>query len=397
MKIMVIGAGIAGCAVGHALSKAGANCTLVDLKSESTKSGGAFLTLAPNGIKALRSLGIEGVLKDASGFEQSGLDFFNARGRKIAAIEGENDMRVYGARGLVMRRARLQEALETAALRAAIPIDYGRLVTSVGEADNGVRVEFDNGYSEQADIVIGADGIWSRVRRATWPQAPKPLFTGIVDCGGWAEVDLPDTARQQMHFGKRAFFGYTVKEGTAYWFTNIPQEFAPVRGELEKIPPEVWLTKVRALHRDAVEPIRHILARADSVIGAWPLYNMPPLPAWHTRRICLIGDAAHAVSPSTGQGASLAIEDAVSLAMCLRDNAEPLKAFEGYVDMQKARAERIVEFGRQIGDRKVGSTMGSWFRDLTLPFFLRMGRSATRKQYSYQIDWDANMAEEQDL
>ena len=394
MKILVIGAGIAGCALGLALSKAGIACKLVDLKPAPTAAGGAFLTLAPNGIKALRSLGLESLLEGAGGFEQSGLEFFNANGRKIAAIKGENDLSVYGACGVVMRRARLQEVLEAAALKAEIPIEYGRQVKSVSETGDGVKVAFDDGSSEQADIVIGADGIWSQVRRATWPQAPNPLYTGIVDCGGWAEVDIPDTTRQQMHFGRRAFFGYTVKDKTAYWFTNIPEAIAPERGELEKIAPEVWLTKVRELNRDAVEPVRHILAMADSAIGAWPLYNMPPLPTWHTRRVCLIGDAAHAVSPSTGQGASLAIEDAAVLAMCLRDSVEPQTAFERYLDVRKARAESIVEFGRQIGDRKVASTVGSWFRDLTLAFFLRMGRSATKEQYSYQIDWNANMAQE---
>lgn len=391
MKIFVVGAGIAGCASGLALSKAGIGCKLVDLKPAPTTAGGAFLTLAPNGIKALRSLGIEAILKDAGGFEQFGLEFFNAKGREIAAIKGENDLSVYGARAVVIRRARLQAVLETAALRTEVPIEYGRRVKSVSESGDGVRVAFDDGSIEHADIVIGADGIWSQVRRATWSQAPKPLYTGIVDCGGWAEVDLPDTTRQQMHFGRRAFFGYTVKDNTAYWFTNIPESTAPGRGELENVAPDVWLAKVRELHRDAVEPIRHILAGADSAIGAWPLYTLPPLPTWHSRRICLVGDAAHAVSPSTGQGASLAIEDAALLAMCLRDNAEPMKAFGKFVALRKSRAASIVKFGQQIGDRKVASTAGSWFRDLTLPVFLRMGRSATRKQYSYQFDWNANM------
>jgi FAD-dependent urate hydroxylase len=214
MKILVIGAGIAGCALGLALVKAGIKCKLVDLKPAPTTTGGAFLALAANGIKAHHALGIEDILSEAGGFEQSGLEFFNAKARKISAIEGENDLSLYGARGVVMRRARLQAALVRAVLRAAIPIEYGRRVAFIRETGAGVKVEFGDGSTEQVDIVIGADGIWSQIRRTAWPQAANPNYTSILDCGGWAEVDLPDTTHQQMHFGKRAFFGYTVKDGT---------------------------------------------------------------------------------------------------------------------------------------------------------------------------------------
>lgn len=391
MRIVVVGAGIAGCTLGRALAKAGIQCEVIDLKPAPTSEGGAFLSLAPNGVNALRSLGLGEVPYSAAGFEQCGFSFYNAAGKQIAQIDGRNDLRQYGAYGVVLRRARLHSELENAALQAGVQIRYGRRVASITDSADEVAIQFDDGTIEHADIVIAADGVWSQIRRSIWPDAQAPLYAGIIDCGGWARVDLPDTERQQMHFGRRAFFGYTVKDGTAYWFSNIPVAQEPGRGELASIPPASWLRKVCELHQEDAEPIRRILAEAETAVGAWPLYNMPALPVWHTERICLIGDAAHAVNPSAGQGASLAIEDAVVLAMCLRDLPKPSDAFQTFSTLRKKRAEKIVKFGRQIGDRKVASTTASWFRDLSLPFFLRMGAKATAAQCNYHIDWSARI------
>ncbi len=142
---------------------------------------------------------------------------------------------------------------------------------------------------------------------------------------------------------------------------------------------------IRTLHAQDPSPVRSVLDAVDESLGAWPVYDMPELDAWATGTVCLVGDAAHAVSPSSGQGASLAIEDAVVLARRLREAATVPAAFTGFVRERKARAEKIVRFGRRIGDRKASSAAGSLFRDLTLGFFLRMGAKATTEQYGYRV------------
>ncbi|WP_026877276.1 FAD-dependent monooxygenase [Jiangella gansuensis] len=386
MKILVVGGGIAGSTLAYALHRAGAQAVVAEARPDIGTTGGAFLTLAPNGVNALRSIRLGDVPAAAGGFELSGLDFHNARGRRIAEIPGENDQVTYGARSVVMRRANLHTELATRARAAGVRYVHGARLVELGDHGAGLRATFADGQEFDADVVIGADGIWSAVRRLTWPDAPSPAYTGIVDCGGWASVDLPDTARQQMYFGRRAFFGYAVKDSTAYWFTNVPRADEPGRTELDDLDQRAWMDTIRRLHSDDPEVVRAVLRAADGAVGAWPVYDMPALTAWNTDRVCLIGDAAHAVSPSSGQGASLAIEDAVVLARWLTDEADPTAALTGFVGERKARAEKIVRFGRQIGDRKVASAAGSLFRDLTLGFFLRMGGKATTEQYSYRID-----------
>ena len=234
------------------------------------------------------------------------------------------------------------------------------------------------------DVVVGADGIWSTIRRSVVPAHPRPRYTGIVDCGGWAEVDLPDTPSQEMVFGRRAFFGYTVRARTAYWFSNVPVREEPARGELDRIDPRAWLDRVRALHADDPDDVRTVLAAASSAVGVWPLYDLRTLPTWSAGPVGLVGDAAHATNPSTGQGASLAIEDAVVLARCLAELGDASAALRSFEAMRRERVDRIVAMGRRIGTRKADAGTRAWVRDRTLSTFLRMGARAAATQYAYR-------------
>ncbi|MBB3661662.1 2-polyprenyl-6-methoxyphenol hydroxylase-like FAD-dependent oxidoreductase [Prauserella sediminis] len=385
MKILIVGGGIAGSTLGYALRNAGLDASVIEVRSDLDDTGGAFLTLAPNGINALRAIGLGDVPEASGGFELTGLDFHNARGRRIAELAGEGDLRVYGARSVVVRRARLHAALASRARESGAEFLFDARLVALRPLPEGWRGVLDDGRTVDADVVIGADGIWSTVRRLIWSDAPAPSYTGVVDCGGWAKVDLPDSDRQQMHFGHQAFFGYAVKNAMAYWFTNVPREDTPGRSELDELDQDAWMATIRRLHARDPEPVRAVLAAAHGSLGAWPVYDMPELDAWNTATVCLIGDAAHAVSPSSGQGASLAIEDAVTLAAYLRDERGADAAFTCFVRERKERAEKIVRFGRRIGDRKISSTAGNLFRDLTLAMFLRMGAKSTKEQYRYRV------------
>ncbi|MBD8077506.1 FAD-dependent oxidoreductase [Cellulosimicrobium arenosum] len=384
MKTLIIGGGIAGSTLAHALRRYGHDATVAEARGSHRDTGGAFLYLAPNGINALRAIGLGDVPSATGGFEAAGMDFYNARGRRIAELDGSDDLERYGAHGMVLRRARLHGELAERAQAEGAEFLFDARVVELRTQPDGIEATFADGRALTADVVIGADGIWSTVRRLTWPDAPEPSYGGIVDCGSWTEADLPDTTGQQMYFGHRAFFGYTVKDRVAYWFTNLPRRDEPDRHELADLDQDAWMAGIRRLHENDPAPIRAILDAAEHSLGAWPLYDMPSLETWHTARTCLIGDAAHAVSPSTGQGASLAIEDAAVLAHWMQQESEPRAVFEGFTADRKARAEKIVRFGRQIGARKVSSAAGSLFRDLTLGMFLRMGGKATAEQYGYQ-------------
>src|SRR5690606_7367091 len=131
---------------------------------------------------------------------------------------------------------------------------------------------------------------------------------------------------QQLVFGRRAFFGYVVHRGAAYWFSNVARRDDPTAGDRSAVDPSTWLPHIRELHAEDPEPVPAILTAATDVAGVWPVYDVAGLPTWRRGRIGLLGDAAHATSPNAGQGASLALEDAVVLAACLRDVPVPAAA-----------------------------------------------------------------------
>ena len=112
------------------------------------------------------------------------------------------------------------------------------------------------------------------------------------------------------------------------------------------------------------------------------------MPRWHSGRVCLIGDAAHATTPSAGQGASLAFEDAMVLAQCLRDIDVPEHAFAAFERARRRRVEAIVRQSRRNGSGKaVAGPIREWVRDRVLPFFLRLGTKAQERQYAYRLNW----------
>jgi FAD-dependent urate hydroxylase len=163
----------------------------------------------------------------------------------------------------------------------------------------------------------------------------------------------------------------------------------PTREALSAIPPEEWRRQLLELFVDDAGPATMIVESADNELGAYPIHDMPTLPVWHMGPIALAGDAAHATSPSSGQGASIAIEDAIVLAKCLRDVPERATAFAAYEQCRRARVEKIVAYSARIGRTKTAGPVGRRLRDLMMPFALKyFANSKTHAWvYTYHIDW----------
>jgi 2-polyprenyl-6-methoxyphenol hydroxylase-like FAD-dependent oxidoreductase len=185
-----------------------------------------------------------------------------------------------------------------------------------------------------------------------------------------------------MTFGRRAFFGHFVApDGTVYWFSNVASEVAPKDGAGD------WKAILLEQHRGDPFPVELILEATEGGIGGWPIFDIPSLPRWHAGKVCLLGDSAHAISPSAGQGASLALEDALVLARSLRD-AAPEDAFARYQAERRPRVERLVAASRRIGDAKIStSPIANWFRDRLLGFFVRMNARSSAWWYAYDVEW----------
>lgn len=388
-KALIVGGGIAGPVLAMFLRRIGMETVVYEGRPAPDDGAGAFLNLAPNGLAVLDALGIGDEIR-ACGTPTTSIAFLNHRGKKL----GENPEKT-----LLLKRGQLNRALREAAIRRGLSIEFGRRLEDIEVSMERTAVaRFEDGSEVEGDLLIGCDGIRSRTRRLVFPDAPGPRYTGAVDCGAFVHgsgIDVPPPdGVMRMTFGKEGFFGYqVVPSGEIFWFQNFHQAAEPDREELDAIPDERWRAKLLGMHGEDHHPIPEIIRSTGGRIDRWPLYEMPPIPKWHDGPVCLIGDAAHATTPHVGQGASLAMEDAILLAKRLRDVPDTVQAFAAYERIRRERVEKVVGFARRTGNRKSPSgPFGRAVRDLVLPFFLKMGVKAIEPVYSYRVHWDEKVA-----
>ncbi|HEY8984377.1 MAG TPA: FAD-dependent monooxygenase [Streptomyces sp.] len=383
----LIGCGIAGPVLALYLQKAGIEAVIYEGSPEPRDDAGAFLNLAPNGLAVLDTLGIRGDVEQY-GSRTTSTAFLNHHGKKL----GENP-----AETLLLKRGLLNKGLREAALRHGIRIEYGKFFEAVAETDDGVLIRFADGSTAEADILIGCDGIHSKTRYTVMPDAPHPEYTGVIGTAGYTRSRdaAPADGVMRMSFCYQGFFGYqTIPGGEVYWFENYHEPVEPGRGETERTPHAVWKSRLLERHAKDHHPVSAIIdSTPDGIIG-YPIYDMLTLPVWHRGKVCLVGDAAHATSPHVGQGASMAMEDAIVLAKCLRDLPTPQRAFAAFQAIRQERVEKIIKEGRRTGNQKAAPNgLARTVRDLVLPFFLKLGVKATVPVYSYRVSWEEKVAE----
>jgi 2-polyprenyl-6-methoxyphenol hydroxylase-like FAD-dependent oxidoreductase len=198
-----------------------------------------------------------------------------------------------------------------------------------------------------------------------------------------------------MHlaFGKKGFYGYLVEDDRAGWFANLASAQPLTAAEARATPEEEWLRRLRDLFAGEKLPAFRMLDRVPpgALVNVGGMHDMPPVPVWHHGRVVLTGDAAHATSPSSGQGASLAIESAVELARCLRDLPIP-QAFAAYEGLRRARVERVIEQTTRVNSDKAAGPIGRIIRDLTFPIAMKTFYKPEKMMgwmHRYTVDWAA--------
>ncbi|GIH07047.1 FAD-dependent oxidoreductase [Rhizocola hellebori] len=394
-KALIIGGGIAGPVTAMALQKAGLEPVVYEAYARGADGVGAFLTLAPNGIEALSLLGLDRLVAGL-GMDTRRMRMISGSGKVLADFSNGGETS-FGMPSQTLKRADLYGALRDEALRRGIRIEYGKRLADAGMDRGGVRAVFSDGSTATGDLLIGADGLHSRTRKIIDPDAPKARYVGLLNTGGFAKglsiADEPGTF--YMIFGRRCFFGYQVRpNGEVWWFANPGRKVDPTPEQLAAITPQQWRAELNDLFKDDAGPILPIIAATGDIIAGWSTYDFPTVPKWRNERMVIIGDAAHATSPSSGQGASMAAEDAVVLAKCLRDIPDPAKAFQAYEGLRRKRVEKIVAAGKRNGSGKAPGLVGRVVRDLMLPPVMRrLAKSdALRKMYEYPIDWESTVA-----
>jgi FAD-dependent urate hydroxylase len=371
-KAIVVGGGIAGTAAAIALRIVGHTPVIYESGRPGDAERGVFLTIAVNGVNALRSLGADPAVVLARGFATPRLALRGASGRLLAETPLGGPL-PDGTVTTTIRRADLYAALRAEAEAKGIEIVYGHRLTTATSGAHGVTAGFEGGRTVSGDLLVGADGLNSRTRTVLDPSSPAPHFLGLLDTGGFTDgpVDpalVPPPGQMQMSFGRRAFSGWAAgPDGRVWWFANPPREHPAEPGEFT---PETWRAYLLDLFEG--EPAARLIRATSEIPGPWSTRDLPRVPVWHGDRIVLIGDAAHAVAPSSGQGASMALEDAVVLGHSLREHRDLPAALSAYEAARRPRVEKVVAHGRRSSGTKVLGPVGAAMRDAMMPLVMRM-------------------------
>ena len=390
MHAVIVGGGIAGPATALALNRVGIASTVYESHGPADREVGSWLTVAPNGLDALDVLGVlpairsighptrTNVMRGADGTELGRLPI----GRPLSD----------GTPALTMKRSHLGYELAQECRRRGIDIRYEAALISANSADgDGVTATFSDGSEASGDLLIGADGVKSRTRALIDSSAPAARYVGLVNFGGITggtdlvrSVDASEPAAWQFYFGRRAFFGcHPLPSGEVMWFVNEPREQVSV-AEREATDESGWLTHLSRLFAEDAGPATSLIAGGRLELAGDNTHDLSHVPCWHRDSMIVIGDAAHAPAPSSGQGASIALEDAVVLAQCLRNASDVPSAFTAYEARRRVRVEKIVAAGARSSSAKTPGALTRPIRDATLKLVFRY--AVTEKNTAWMYD-----------
>ncbi|MCQ4040896.1 FAD-dependent oxidoreductase [Streptantibioticus rubrisoli] len=387
---LVVGGGIAGPVAAMALRKAGVDATVYEAYRATADGVGGGLSIAPNGLNALGVLTADDAVRRI-GTPMTAMVVQSWTGKRLAEFGGLPGLPTMQ----FVWRSELYRALYDEAARRGIRTEHGKRLVHLTDTGDEVTAHFADGTQATADILVGADGIRSTTRTLIDPAAPRPRYTGLISFGARLTDTgaAPTGGKMHMVFGKRAFFGYQVlDDGSGGWFVNLPHRAPITLAETRQVPAEEWLRVLREAFADDRTPALQLLRRTEpaDLLVVGPMEDIPTVPTWHRGRTVLIGDAAHATSPSSGQGASLAAESAVELARCLRDLPHE-QAFAAFERLRRARAEKIIAAAARTNSDKAAGPIARVLRDLLMPTTMRLLAKPEKMawQYDHRIPWDA--------
>jgi 2-polyprenyl-6-methoxyphenol hydroxylase-like FAD-dependent oxidoreductase len=387
---IVIGGGIAGPVTATALQQAGITATVYEAYPALSDGIGGDLALAANGMRALRTIGVDDAVRALSLPITGQVMSVNGKRVGLPGLDGVEPMQIVG-------RGDLQRVLHDRAVNAGVGFLYDKRLVGVEDTGAGVRAEFTDGTTATAEVLVGADGVRSTVRPLIDPAAPGADYTGLLGFQGSVDLDLDlDPGVMTFAFGERAYYLYwKTADGRVTWGANLPSKQYLSTADARVIPVGEWLTTLRETYIGDVPGAQLANGTTEQtlqVLGA--IHIMPPVPHWHRDRMVLVGDAVHAPSNSTGQGASLAIESAIQLARCLRDLPDPASAFAAYEGLRRRRVETITKRGARTNSAKTPGPVARRIMQMAMPLVLKMVNfeKTIGPEQRYVIDWDDHVA-----
>lgn len=347
-RILIIGGGFSGMSAAIQLRKLGAAVDLVEI-DPGWRSYGAGISLGGATLRAFRALGVLDAFL-AQGAASDGVRICAPHGPQVAELPTP---RIAGpdvpGGGAIMRPV-LARILAEATRAAGTTVRLGCSFTRITQDAEGVDVSFTDGQQRRYDLVIGADGLYSQVREAVFPGAPKPGYSGQAV---WRAV-LPRPAEIStctMWLGPRVKPGVNpVSEREMYLFVTEP------RPTNDHVDPASFAEQLRGLLADfpapAVRAIRDQIG-PDSQIVYRPLEGLLMRGPWYQGRVVLIGDTVHATTPHLASGACIGIEDALVLAEELGRHASPGAALAAFQSRRWERCRMVVENSARLGEIEI--------------------------------------------
>lgn len=346
LNVLVIGGGIGGLSAAIALRRKGHRVTVIE-RDPTWSVYGVGIIQQSNVVRAMDQLGVLDAFLDAAcGFDA--VEIYIPDGSRVARIPTPTLVEGKPANVGIGRRA-LQKVLGDSVRALGAEIRTGVTAETLDQDETGVSVRFSDGGEARYDVVIGADGVYSQTRRMVLPEAESPEFTGQ---SVWRYNFPRPEGLDALHVynGPTGVGLVPMSAETMYMYATTPEPDNP------RYPVEGLAATMRAKLGQTAPAIR-ALAEAiteDAEVVYRPLEGMMVHGPWHAGRVVLLGDAVHATTPHLGQGAGMAIEDAIVLAEELSAHADPEAAFDAYRARRYDRCRYIVEASLAICHGQIG-------------------------------------------
>jgi len=370
-KVLIIGAGIGGLTAAIALRQAGFHVDVFERAAE-LKEIGAGIGLSANAMRVLGHLGLLQQLLDR-GTPIKSIIAYTSRGNLLSNLPAN----LADAPTVCLHRAELQQTLLSALPSACIYL--GEQFVRLEATNNRVTAHFSTGRTASGDVLIGADGLRSRVR-AQLVGDGEPAYRGYQCWRGVCDLPASEMLTETLGPGLRLGVVPIGRRGTAWWCTANEAELASDGPADAKAKLLHWLAN---WHQPVPEVIR---ATDPTTIIKTAIYDRRPVKFWSQGCCTLLGDAAHPTTPNLGQGGCMAIEDSVILTRCLAHFSDPAAALRVYQQLRYARTTQVTRVSRYYGMLGQWKKPGAvWFRN----FAIRAGSgNAGTKSYLKFVGYD---------